>query len=67
MSLEQDLKIIKDAELDIELLRRENDKLCQENNIKIEGLQDITNLLKLQLDGNQITEIKGYAAEQVLI
>jgi len=53
MNLEENLKIIKDAKLDIELLRRQNDVLCQENNIKIEGLQDIIkateNLLEEEL------------------
>ncbi len=41
MGLAEELKRIKDAGLDIELLKRQNDVLCQENNIKIEGLQDI--------------------------
>ena len=40
MSLEQDLKIIKDAELDIELLHRDNDKKCAENNEEIANLQE---------------------------
>jgi len=40
MSLEQDLKIIKDAELDIELLHRDNEKKCVENNEEIENLKD---------------------------
>lgn len=40
MSLEQDLKIIKNAELDIELLHRDNDKKCAENNEEIANLQD---------------------------
>jgi len=39
MSLEGNLKIIKDAKLDIELLRRQNEKLCEENNKKISELQ----------------------------
>ena len=41
MLLEENLKIIKDAKLDIELLRRKNELLCQENDANIEGLQDI--------------------------
>ena len=40
MSLEQDLKIIKNAGLDIELLNRENDKKCAENNEEIANLQE---------------------------
>ena len=37
-SLEKSLKKIKDAELDIELLRRENEKLCKENTDKVAKL-----------------------------
>jgi len=40
MSLEQDLKIIKNAELDIELLHRDNEKLCATNNEEIANLED---------------------------
>jgi hypothetical protein len=40
MSLAEDMKIIKNAELDIELLHRENDKLCAENNGEIANLED---------------------------
>ena len=36
--LEENLKIIKNAKLDIELLRRENEKLCRANEFKIEEL-----------------------------
>ena len=39
MLLEENLKTIKDAKLDIELLRRDNEKKCMENNAKIEELQ----------------------------
>ena len=35
MELEKNLKIIKDAELDIELIRRENEKMCRANEFKI--------------------------------
>ena len=35
MELEKNLKIIKDAELDIELIRRENEKMCRDNEFKI--------------------------------
>lgn len=38
MELERYLKEIKDAELDIELLKRENEKLCEPNVIKIAKL-----------------------------
>ena len=40
MGLAQDLKIIKDAELDIELLHRDNEKKCAENNDEIEKLKE---------------------------
>lgn len=40
MSLEQDLKIIKNAELDIELLHRDNEKKCLQNNDKIDELKE---------------------------
>lgn len=40
MGLEQDLKTIKNAELDIELLHRDNDKLCAKNNGDIADLED---------------------------
>lgn len=43
MSLEQDLKIIKNAELDIELLHRDNEKKCMQNNDEIAKLQDTIN------------------------
>ena len=38
--LEESLKFIKDAELDIELLNRKNEKLCAENNIMIKELKE---------------------------
>ena len=40
MSLEQDLKIIKDAKLDIELLHRDNEKKCMQNNEEIANLEE---------------------------
>ena len=40
MGLEQDLKIIKEAELDIELLHRDNEKKCAENNDEIAKLEE---------------------------
>ncbi len=40
MGLEQDMKIIKDSELDIELLNRSNDKLCAKNNEEIDELKE---------------------------
>ena len=50
MLLEENLKTIKDANLDIEILKRQNDVLCQENNIKIEGLQDIVKSTEANLE-----------------
>ena len=40
MGLVEDLKIIKNAELDIELLIRDNDKKCMQNNDEIEKLKE---------------------------
>ena len=40
MGLAEDLKIIKNTELDIELLHRNNDKLCKENNEEITNLEE---------------------------
>ena len=40
MGLAEDMKIIKDAELDIELLDRANEKLCAKNNEDIAELED---------------------------
>ena len=40
MGLAEDMKIIKNAELDIELLNRENDKLCADNNEEIANLEE---------------------------
>lgn len=40
MGLAEDLKIIKNAELDIELLHRDNDKLCAKNNEEITNLEE---------------------------
>lgn len=40
MGLEKDLKTIRDSELDIELLHRDNDKLCADNNKDIADLED---------------------------
>ena len=39
--LEKNLKTIKDSLLDIELLKRQNEKLCQENNAVIEKYQNV--------------------------
>jgi len=40
MSLTEDLKVIKNAELDIEILSRENEKLCAKNNEEITNLKE---------------------------
>ena len=48
--LEKSLKKIKDAELDKELLRRENEKLCALNNIEILKLDVITGEEKILLE-----------------
>jgi len=73
MTLEENLKIIKDAKLDIELLRRDNEKKCLENNTKIEELQNIIktteNLLEeeLKASGQKKLECKlGWCAFRVM-
>lgn len=40
MGLAEDMKKIKDAELDIEILQRDNEKLCVNNNKDISDLED---------------------------
>ena len=50
MKLEESLKQIKDCQLDIELLRRENEKLCSENNIKISELETTIGLTEEGLE-----------------
>ena len=50
MELEKNLKQIKDCQLDIELLRRENEKLCSDNNIKINGLETTIGLTEEGLE-----------------
>ena len=41
MYLEENLKLIQDSQTDILILRRQNERLCQDNNNKIKELQDI--------------------------
>lgn len=50
MYLEENLKIIKDAKLDIELLRRKNETECAERNAKIEELQNTILLTEKKLE-----------------
>jgi len=50
MTLERSLKNIKDAKLDIELLRRDNEKKCIENNIKIDELQNVIKFNEEELE-----------------
>ncbi len=71
--LEENLKAIKGAKLDIELLRRKNELLCQENDTKIEGLQDIIQSTEAELEvelkqsGEKKLECKlGYCAYRVM-
>lgn len=73
MYLEENLKLIKDSQLDIEILKRENEKLCRENNTKIEGLQDIiksteeTLEVDLRESGQKKVECKlGWCAFRVM-
>jgi len=50
LKLEENLKIIKDAELDIELLKRENEKLCAENDLEIGSLEKIIKKTEIILE-----------------
>jgi len=50
MSLEGNLKMIKDAKLDIELLRRKNETECAERNAKITKLQNKIILTESKLE-----------------
>ena len=52
--LEESLKVIKDCELDIELLKRQNELLCKDNNIKIKELTENIEQSELLLE----TELK---------
>ena len=52
LELEKSLKTIKDSELDIELLKRENEKECAERNGRIEKLQQVIKLVEEELETN---------------
>jgi len=64
MSLEENLKTIKNSKLDIELLRRQNEKLCDENNKKISEFETIIKVeeedieRELRLSGEKKLECK---------
>uniref|UniRef100_A0A6H1ZX60 Putative host-nuclease inhibitor protein n=1 Tax=viral metagenome TaxID=1070528 RepID=A0A6H1ZX60_9ZZZZ len=73
MNLEKNLKIIKDAKLDIELLRRENAKQCRDNDFKIGELNvtiGVTEKLleeELKESGEKKLECKlGWCAYRVM-
>jgi len=73
MSLEGNLKVIKDAKLDIELLRRQNEKLCEENNKKISEFETIIKVeeedleRELRLSGEKKLECKlGWCSYRVM-
>jgi len=51
MSIEDNLKVIKNAKLDIELLRRKNEKLCEANN------KDIDNFVAVIKDAEEMLEV----------
>jgi hypothetical protein len=50
MGLEKCLKRIKDSELDIELLKRKNEKLCAENDIEIGKLEVVIDATEKALE-----------------
>lgn len=51
MGLAKDLKTIKDAELDIELLGRANEKLCADNNVEIAKLVERIKKTEIIMEG----------------
>ena len=51
-TVEGDLKGIARAKLDILILQRQNETMCQENNTKIEGLKDIIESVEKELELN---------------
>jgi len=50
LDLEKNLKKYKDTETDIEILERENAKLCEENNVQIRKLEEEKNKIELLLE-----------------
>ena len=52
MELEKSLKTIKDSELDIELLHRDNEKKCMQNNAEINELQKVIKFNEEELEAN---------------
>jgi len=73
MSIEDNLKTIKNAKLDIELLKRQNEKLCDENNKKISEFETIIKVeeedleRELRLSGEKKLECKlGWCSYRVM-
>ena len=52
LELEKNLKKYKDAELDIEILERKNEKLCEENNIEIRKLKEARDKIEINLEAD---------------
>ena len=50
LELEKSLKKYKDAEIDIEILERKNEKLCEENNVEIRKLEEVRNKIEIVLE-----------------
>ena len=74
MYLEENLKLIRDSQTDILILRRQNEKLCQDNNNKIKELQDIIESTEAKLEddlresGEKKVECKlGWCAFRVML
>ena len=70
---EQFLQEIKKAKLDILILQRQNENLCQQNNTKIEEFQDTINSTEKELELNlkesgerKIETIAGYCAYRAM-
>ena len=69
MLLEENLRTIRSAQLDIELLKRQNEKMCEDNNAKISEFQNTIKLNEEKLEeelkesGEKKIECKiGYAS-----
>ena len=50
--LEKGLKKYKDAEIDIEILARKNEKLCEDNNVEIRKLEEVRDKIEIALEAD---------------
>ena len=52
LELEKGLKKYKDAEIDIEILARKNEKLCEDNNVEIRKLEEVRDKIEIALEAD---------------